>query len=236
MIPDDSICYRLRTRDYAWFYTQEGRDAVAALYPQLAPNQRAELEDALVQRDYSTINMILKPVVCGTTTPTHDKPKKDVPGWLIPLVIAILLLLLLWWLLASCMDDWQRKNHEYTSSPSPTATTTVSPSPATQTFVVLFNPGESTLDSQDQLVISEAEKAFVNAGEGWSFHIVGKADGTGNPQSNEDLAAKRAKAVHDDIVADGYKDVAITTDTEVPTTGGSDQKYRTADILVIEKK
>jgi OmpA family len=167
------------------------------------------------------------------TDPTSDvynehQPPED-KNWIIPVLLlvggVVLAGLLIWWI----WDTFQAS----TKDPAPTASPTVSGAPATPTFAVLFNPGETTLDEQDQATIANAEKELDKADSLNSLHIIGRADATGVPEENQAIAQARADVVKNDLIADGYKTVKITITTEVAPKGGtSDQNFRTTDIVL----
>jgi len=227
----DKICDRLRANDFDWFYTQDGRNAIQDLSPHLDLTTRNDLTAALDRHEYGTIRKILEPIVCAPgPTPPPPKEKRDPLTWLIPLLAALFLLLLLWWLLASCMDDWQRKNHDE-PEPSPTVPTSPSPSPAAQSsFSLYFDTGSADLDTADAEAI---KKAAADAKGNYSVTVVGVTDGTGSDQLNATLAEARAKHVEAALVEKGVDPAQIKLDKSPESVTTADTQSRRVDILVV---
>jgi hypothetical protein len=157
----------------------------------------------------------------------HEPPPER--NWIVPLLLLVGGIILVVFILLWIWDTFQESEKD----PEPTTSPTVSGAPATPTFAVLFEPGETTLDEQDQVVITNAEKELDKNDSLNSLHIIGRADATGNPAENQAIADARAAVVKNDIVSDGYQTLKITIATEVAPAGGtSDQNYRTTDIVL----
>ena len=78
-------------------------------------------------------------------------------------------------------------------------------------FVVYFDLGEATLDSDDLTVIAGAAEEFRSTGA-TRLVVRGHTDTSGNADLNRALSERRARSVADELVRQGVPADAITTD------------------------
>jgi membrane fusion protein (multidrug efflux system) len=114
------------------------------------------------------------------------------------------------------------------AKPRPAAT---APAAQPSSVHVLFESGQSTLDTAAMRILRIASAAYV--GIGTQIVITGYADKTGNAAANVALAKRRAQSVRDELVGLGVEPKRIVMQAPLSVTGpGPDNEARRVDVLV----
>lgn len=100
-----------------------------------------------------------------------------------------------------------------------------------QSFRIAFDPGRSTLDSQDLAVIDQAARAATLV-QAPRIDVVGHADRSGAPAYNQQLSERRAEAVAGALVRSGVPAAAVQARGEGGVGDPRDPESRRVEIHI----